>query len=128
MLINPYTWFFDRLIGESCVQKVSFFAKMNREGTADSTTFYDSHDDNEDDYDEVEDDDDGDGVRDCDHNGSVKGGAAIYKVNADKELSYKGQKPRGSLKKKKGSKKKRPSIVANLAATKFSVGGYHQSW
>ena len=96
---------------------------MNREYTADSSSCYDSHDDNDGFDDEVEDDyvDSNPGAE---YNSDVltKTSSVGEVSHTDKKLLHKGPKAKGGSRKKKGSRKKRPSVVANLAATKFSIG------
>ena len=95
---------------------------MNREDTADASTFYDSHDDNEDYFYELEDDSaDGNPVEGYNDNGSAKTNSVNDTPNTS---ACQVSQPKAGPKKKKGSKKKRPSVVANLAATKFSIGTY----
>jgi len=92
---------------------------MNREDTADSSTLYDSHDDNEDYFYELEDDSaDGNPVEGYNDNGSTKANIVNDTPNTS---ACQASRPKVDPKKKKGTKKKRPSVVANLAATKFSI-------
>ena len=97
---------------------------MNREDTADSSTFYDSHDEDNEDYDgEVEDDYvDGNPFAESFNSASTKPYGVADASSPEKKPSSTTQKAKGGSKKKKGSRKKRPKVVANLAATKFSIG------
>lgn len=92
---------------------------MNREGIEDSNISYDSHDD--------DDDEDGEAEEDEAENSTGAGSNPRLESLCDGATGQNGllsqsQRTKNIAKKKKGSKKKRPIIAANLAATKFPIG------
>ena len=87
---------------------------MEREDTKDSSTFYDSNDD--DDLDDNEDDDVEITGNDSTH---TEEDSKISTLMPSQHLPKKTTKPEKS--KKKGGKKRRGRVVANLAGTKFSI-------